>query len=79
MFTILDNIDTIDESDSHITYIDSEGTLVIESYDECPLLELEEQTTTYDSYDTENPELIAFRSLLFDTVYHQLDIREWVL
>ena len=78
MVSLLDQFDIIEETDTYISYID-DGTLVIEDLSESPLI-LEETPIEPDNLaDPENPELVAFRSLLFDTVYHQLDVREWVL
>lgn len=78
MTTILDQFEIIEETDDHITYMDGD-TLVIESIEDSPLM-LNETPEQYESaIDPENPQLIAFRSILFDTIYHQLDIREWVV
>lgn len=78
MVSILDQFDIIEETETSITYMDGE-TMVIEDLSD-NLLTLEETPVEYDNLaDPENPKLEAFRSLLFDTVYHQLDIREWVL
>ena len=78
MASILDQFDIIEETETSITYMDGE-TLVIDDLSDS-LLTLEETPVEYDNLaDPENPELEEFRSLLFDTAYHQLDIREWVL
>lgn len=75
MVSLLDQIDIIEETDTYT----NNGTHVMEDIGESPLT-LEETPVEFDNIaDPENPELVAFRSLLFDTIYHQLDIREWVL
>ena len=76
MASILDNFDMIDEYD---TYVDDDGTFIIEFLEESPLVNITEEAFPGDDFDTENPALVEFRSLLFDQVYHQLDIREWVV
>lgn len=75
MTSILDNAD---DSYAYGTYIDEDGTLVIESLDESPLIDIIEKPVPVNDIDDENPALVEFRSLLFNQVYHQLDIREWV-
>ena len=77
MVSILDQFDIIEETETQITYMDGD-TLVIEDLSESPLTFDEMPIESDNQADPENPELVAFRSLLFDTVYHQLDIREWV-
>ena len=76
MASILDNFDTIDE---YSTYVDEDGTFILEFLEDSPLVNITEEAFPEDDFDTENPALVEFRSLLFDTVYHQLDIREWVV
>ncbi len=76
MASILDNFDTIDE---YNTYVDEDGTFILEFLEDSPLVNITEEVFPGDDFDTENPALVEFRSLLFDTVYHQLDIREWVI
>ena len=76
MASILDNADTTYE---YNTYVDEDGTFILEFLEESPLVDATEEAIPYDNFDTENPALVEFRSLLFDTVYHQLDIREWVV
>ena len=78
MCSILDQYEIIDETDEQITYHDAEGTVTIEFLGNSPLVELEEDISEDQRIDPENPQLVAFRSLLFDQVFHQLDIREWV-
>ena len=78
MCSILDQYEIIDETDEQITYRDAEGTVTIEFLGDSPLVELEEDISEDQRIDPENPQLVAFRSLLFDQVFHQLDIREWV-
>lgn len=78
MVSILDQIDIINETSTCITYIDGD-TLVIEDLSESPLTLDESPAEPIDTSDPENPELVAFRSLLFDTIYHQLDTHEWVV
>lgn len=78
MSSIIDQYEIIEETDEQITYIDPEGTLVIECIGESPLVDTEEDINKDQRIDPENPELVEFRSLLFDQVFHQLDIREWV-
>lgn len=75
MVSILDQIDIIEETSTSVVYIDGD-TLVIEDLSESPLTLDETLAEPIDCADPENPELVAFRSLLFDTIYHQLDIRE---
>lgn len=78
MSSLLDQIDIIEETDTYITYMD-DGTMVIEDISDSPL-SIEETPVERDNLaDPENPALVAYRSLLFDTFYHQLDVREWVL
>lgn len=79
MASLLDNIEMIEETDDHITYIDENGTFVIESFDDYPLIDMIEEPSSDQEIDTENPALVEFRALLFNQVYHQLDIREWVI
>ncbi len=78
MASILDNADSYEQSYGYNTYTDADGTFVIEFLEEPPLINSIEEPVSVDGIDTENPALVEFRSLLFDQVYHQLDIREWV-
>ncbi len=78
MVSILDQIDIVEETSTSITYLD-EDTLIIEDLSESPLTLDESPAEPIDTSDPENPGLVAFRSLLFDTIYHQLDTREWVV
>lgn len=79
MASILDNADIYEPSYNYNAYTDIDGTFIIEFLEESPLTETIEEPAPIDDIDTENPALIEFRSLLFDQVYHQLDIREWVI
>lgn len=79
MASILDNIDIIDETEDYIAYIEPDGTFVIESFEDAPLIDVTEEPLINPSIDPENPKIVEFRSLLFDQVYHQLDIREWIV
>ena len=79
MYSILDNFDVIEETEEYIKYIDSDGALVIESFEDDLIIDETEEPLINPSVDPENPKLVEFRSLLFDQVYHQLDIREWVI
>ena len=79
MCSILDNYDTIDETEEYITYFESDGSFVIEYLEDNPLIDETEEPLSNPLVDPENPKLVEFRSLLFDQVYHQLDIREWVV
>ena len=79
MVSLLDNIEIIEEIDDNIVYIDEDGTCVIDSTNDCPLIDMIEEPVSVQDIDPENPELTAFRELLFNQVYHQLDIREWVI
>ena len=79
MASILDNADIYEPSYNYNAYTDIDGTFIIEFLEESPLTETIEEPALIDDIDTENPALIEFRSLLFDQVYHQLDIREWVI
>lgn len=78
MASILDNTDTYEQSYRYNAYTDIDGTFVIEFLEESPLIDIIEEPVPVNDIDTENPALVEFRSLLFDQVYHQLDIREWV-
>lgn len=78
MCSILDQYEIIDETDEQLTYRDPDGTVTIEFLGDSPLIDFEEDINEYQGIDPENPPLVAFRSLLFDQVFHQLDIREWV-
>ena len=78
MYSLLDQYEIIDENDELIMYRDTEGTVTIDFLGESPLVDFEEDISEDQRIDPENPQLIAFRSLLFDQVFHQLDIREWV-
>lgn len=79
MASILDNADICEPSYRYNAYTDADGTFVIEFLEESPLTETIEEPIPVNDIDTENPALVEFRSLLFDQVYHQLDIREWVI
>lgn len=79
MTSLLDNIEMIEETDDRITCVDENGTFVIESLDDYPLINMIEEPSSGQEIDTENPTLIEFRALLFNQFYHQLDIREWVI
>lgn len=76
MASILDNADIYDST--HDDYNDANGTFIIEFLEDSPLINITEEPVPVNDIDTENPELIEFHSLLFNQVYHQLDIREWV-
>ena len=78
MATILDNTDISESTNDYTAYIDADGTLIIEFLEDSPLIDITEEPVTVGDIDAENPALMEFRSLLFDTVYHQLDIREWI-
>ena len=78
MCSLLDQYETIEETDEQITYHDAEATVTIKFLGESPLVDLEEDIAEDQRIDPENPPLIAFRSLLIDRVFHQLDIREWI-
>ena len=79
MCSLLDQYEIIEESEEQITYRDIDGTVILEFLGDSPLVELEECIDEDDqSIDPENPQLVEFRSMLFDQVFHQLDIREWV-
>ena len=78
MASILDNIDTYESTNDYNVYTDTDGTLIIEFLEDSPLVDIIEESIPVNDIDTENPELVEFRSMLFDQVYHQLDIREWV-
>ena len=78
MCALLDQYEIIDENDELIMYRDTEGAVTINFLGESPLVDIEEDDAEDQRIDPENPPLIAFRSLLFDQVFHQLDIREWV-
>ena len=79
MASILDNFEIIEETEEYVTYIEPDGTFVIESFEDAPLIDETEAPLINPLVDPENPKLVEFRSLLFDQVYHQLDIREWVV
>lgn len=79
MASLLDNIEIIEKTDEYITYFDDDGTFVIESTDGRPLIDMKEEPNAEPLIDPENPAIVEFRSMLFDQVYHQLDIREWVV
>ena len=79
MASLLDNIEILEETDDHITYIDEDGTYVVETFDDYPLIDMTEEPSSDQEIDPENPALVEFRALLFNQVYHQLDIREWVV
>lgn len=71
-------IDNADISYMYNAYTDADGTFIIEFLEDSPLTEAMEEPIPVDDIDMENPALVEFRSLLFDQIYHQLDIREWV-
>ena len=62
MTSILDNIEIIEETSAK-AYIDEDGNLIINNN---------------DIIDQENPEIELFNPSIFDKMYHQLDIREWL-
>ena len=78
MCSLLDQYEIIDETEERIMYRDTEGTVTIDFLGESPLVDFEEDISEDQRIDPENPSLITFRSRLFDQVFHQLDIREWV-
>lgn len=75
MASLLDNFEMIDK---HMSYINEDGNCVIESTNDCPLIDMIEEPVPTKDIDPENPKLTAFHELLFNQSYHQLDIREWV-
>ena len=79
MASILDNTDIADSTNDYTVYDDTDGTLIIEFLEDSPLIDITEEPISVNDIDAENPALVEFRSLLFDTVYHQLDIREWII
>lgn len=78
MAAILDQMDINEKPEANITYLDRD-TLIIEDLNESPLILNEAPIEFIDMADPENPELVAIQSLFFDTVYHQLNIHEWIL
>ena len=78
MLDFLDKIDIIEETDTYVAYMD-DGPMVIEDISDSPLSIEETSVERDDLADPENPALVAYRSLLFDTFYHQRDVREWIL
>ena len=78
MVSIADQFEIIEETSTSITYLDGD-TLVIEDLDDNPLIFDSMPAEPFDYADPENPKLVAFRSLLYDTIYHQQDEQEWAV
>lgn len=73
------NRDSTNATCEYNAYVDDDGTFVLEFLEESTNGDVEEEAVPINDIDPENLALVEFRSLLFDTMYHQLDIREWVI